>query len=347
MSIQGDLHNFRKFVSVGQRVVTKPRNVLWENLFLSSNSKVRNLIDQVCKTNGITSPFYIAPDLNFQESKLHSGSVERLKLAELNRDISSDEVQALAAMIALCYWFGIGDLHHENVSVGLNEAGTFVCFPIDIETIFEKMTHVRQTLLTPSSKVSASNCGLTKVLPQLMSLNIEAKTSFLISFSMMMNILNENSENILSEILKNEQINKYPIRMILRDTSSYRNHLEGKSELLRIDKAEAVQLNRDDIPYFFRYLNSDDINFYVDENNQEDAIGTDRSEFNLMSSVILTNAEQIDLIKTNTSILSLSYLAQLLDCIATNDSLTTCTIQLLERNLEFRIFENKINYAYI
>lgn len=345
MGIQGDLHNFGKFVSVGQDVVTKPRNVLWENLFLSSNSKIRILIDHVCKTNGVTSPFYIAPDLIFQKSKVHSGSVERLKLCDLNRNISKEETQAIAAVIALCYWFGIGDLHHENISVGLNEAGALVCFPIDIETIFEKMTHARQTLLTPSSKVSASNCGLMKVLPQLVSLNIEAKASFLISFAKMTNILNENSENILSEILKTEQINQYPIRMILRDTMSYRNYLDGKSEESRMDIAEEAQLSRDDIPYFFRYLNSDEINFYVDKNNQEKMIRTNRSEFNLMSSVILTNAKQIDLIKTNTAILSLSYFAQLLDCTASNDSLTTCTIDLLGRTLEFKIFENKINYA--
>lgn len=345
MSIRGDLHNFGKFVSVGQGVVTKPRNVLWENLFLSSGSKIRILIDQICKINGVTSPFYIAPDLYFQESKIHRGSVERLKLADLNRDISSEEVKALSAMIALCYWFGIGDLHHENISVGLDQAGTLVCFPIDIETIFEKMTHVRQTLLTPSTKVSTSNCGLTKILPRLVYLNVEDKASFLISFAMITNILNENSENILSEIVNTEQINQYPIRMILRDTRSYRNYLDGKPEPSRMDKAEESQLTRDDIPYFFRYLNSDEIHYYVDKNNQEKAIQTDRLEFNLMSSVILTNAAQIDLIKTNTAILSLSYLAQLLNCNATNDSLTKCTVDLLGRSLEFRIFENKINYA--
>lgn len=346
MSIQGDRHNFGKFVSVGNHVVTKPRNVLWENMFLSSDSKIRILIDQICKLNCVMSPFYIAPDLNFKKSEIYSGLVERLKLAELNREISREEIQALGTMIALCYWFGIGDLHHENVSVGLNQNGTLVCFPIDIETIFEKMTHVRQTLLTPSSKVSAINCGLTKILPRLVSSNSEDKASFLVSFSIMTNILNENSETILSEILKTGQIYEYPIRLILRDTSSYRNHLEGRSDLLQMDKAEEAQLSRDDIPYFFRFLNSDEINYFIDKYNQKKAIRTDRSEFNLMSSVILTNSSQIDLIKTNTAILSISYLAQLLDCKATNNSLTKCTIDLSGRTLEFKILENKINYAH-
>jgi adenine-specific DNA methylase len=67
---------------------------------------------------------------------------------------------------------------------------------------------------------------------------------------------------VLSE-LKSE-IDRTPIRVILRETSEYYAMLANKENQSQISEEEKVQLLRGDIPYFFAYLGRQELFYYVD-----------------------------------------------------------------------------------
>ncbi|MFN3454297.1 MAG: hypothetical protein ACK41T_05000 [Pseudobdellovibrio sp.] len=344
MKYLADSHNFGKSVTIQNGLVNKPRNIYWEMIFLNENSPLRILINRYSKIAGVVSPFEVAPNLKIFLSDFKSGIIEQLNVKKVDRCITQIEAQSIGAMSALCYWLGIGDLHHENVVVGLDDNGKLICFPIDIETLFEKMTHVDQTLLFPSEKVSVSQCGLSSILSLIGQKNEKLAVGFIKEFVKMINLLNEISEKVLQEFLKDHNIHKYPIRMILRDTEAYYKAMYSENEKKHLDVSEIFQISRNDIPYFFRYLNTDSVFYFLKDNMDKTNVIVDREQFNLMSSIILTSSKQQDFLKTNTVFLSITYLARIFGLPSSGLSLNKTSLYLNNKTLHFRL--NNLNILF-
>lgn len=309
MSSVGDLHNFGEFVYAEDNQVFKPRTLFWENLFLNSKSELRQLVDSLCINSNITSPFSVAPDLEFSTDYLKNGWVERLVLVQPVGKITFEEVQGVAAMVGLCYWFGIGDLHHENVFAGRNQSSTLICFPVDIEVVFDKMTHVNQTLLLPSERVPEDKCGLFKILESLRSLSEDSRIMFVETFLKFINILNENVEVIMGKVLELNSSDSNLVRVILRDTKTYRGIIEGRILCEDLIEEEKVQLSRGEIPFFVRNMGSDTIYYFRNKEKELEMVKSIITSISL-SNISLTHSLQIDCLKTHTAIYSAAYIAE-------------------------------------
>jgi len=336
----GDLHNFGEFVRFENEKVFKPRTIFWEYTFLSSKSELRILIESICRNFSITSPFSVAPDLRFESNDFSNGYIQKLNLSEFENFENELESNSIASMIGMCFWFGIGDLHKDNLFVGRDSNSKLICFPLDIETIFDKMSHVHQTLLFSSEVINQENTGLNKILPRIQSLNEKNRIQFVKKFIEIINLLNDHSEIILKTVNSNEQHHDRRIRVIPRDTKTYKKIIEGLSDICDLTKEEEIQIRRGDIPYFFRELDSDKIYYYKNKNKEIDLVHSEAECFNKIRCVHIKENNQIDLNKTYTAIYSAGYIAEKLNLKCDYD-LSECKIYGDQYNLSIK-YSNRI-----
>jgi hypothetical protein len=235
----------------------------WEFLFLSKDSPLRKLIEKKSYENGISNAFNTAPNLEFKNLTNQIGSVEKLQLQELenNYQLNTNDFQNIGAMLALCFWFGIGDLHRDNMKFGLTPQLKLIAFPVDIECIFDCLTHIHQTLLLPSEKVGKDDCGLFHILGKLQDSDNFKKIAMLKSFTDNINLYNSIHDEIVHGCLEETELNQQEIRIIPHDTKSYSKSIE-LSNWDQYFQSEIVQMKRGEIPYFFRYPHSSALYYY-------------------------------------------------------------------------------------
>lgn len=302
----GDKHNFGSFVTVEEEWVIKPRTLFWEFLFLSEDSLLRSRLNWLFKKHLSYSPFDLFIPLAFKDLTKTSGKVQYIKMNDDEiGNLTELEVNQVGSLIAMCFWFGIGDLHIENMVIGRRE-NKLVCFPIDIESIFEKMTHVTQTLLLPSRKIPLDKCGLSKIISHI---EREKALNIVKSFSSTVNLLNEHGYQILSEAMLKHDFS-HPIRVIVRDTNHYKECLK-KAELSSLYLSEKLQIERSDIPYFFRFHNSNEI-YYWKSRSSFTKSEFDYTKLNLCSPVSTISGSK-NFSKTYTAMLSIQHLYKVFD----------------------------------
>ncbi|MGK5082405.1 hypothetical protein WDW37_03790 [Bdellovibrionota bacterium FG-1] len=83
-------------------------------------------------------------------------------------------------------------------------------------------------------------------------------------FLQVIDVLNQEEKAVTKFITNVSEIWKWPIRVILRDTSSYRLALLGEQKQWHptVLPSEQQQLNRQDIPYFFRTMGSNKLRYF-------------------------------------------------------------------------------------
>ena len=272
----GDPHNFGKRVALtAEDLISKPRNLFWEWLFLSSASPFRKLIDQAASTKGINSPFRLFPDLSFTaDSLISGGTVTRLKLAPFSpKDITPDLCESVGSVIGLVTAMGIADLHRQNVVFGIDESGRPIFAPLDIESALETYSLPSQTHLLPSAEVPNDLCGFSGFLKTAAGADGHTRNAaitaafaqgYLAAVELVLNHAAEISET-LSTI---DQFHKAPVRLFLRATRQYFAWLEQSGQAIKppLQESEWEQLKRRDIPYFVRHLDSKEILYFHEPN---------------------------------------------------------------------------------
>lgn len=342
----GDSHNFGKFVFEKDEKVYKPRELYWEFLFLSNESPLRHFIHSQSLLLNIASPFSLAPDLFVDINSKDIGFVQKISLQELQSDfiIQENNFADIGALLALSFWFGIGDLHRDNIKIGLNSSSDFICFPIDIENIFDQMTHLQQTLLVPSSRVGLENCGFVKIWKFIIQAHEDCQVKLILSFIDSINFFNSNAKKIIEIVTRDSQVNDKFIRIIPRDTKTYSesillNNFENFFE------SEKVQLLRNEIPYFIRKPSDKKLYYFSDKNTLLDA-NFETSQLNLPSPIALLPDNEKQFIKIKTSILSASYLAELFKLKVESKRLGHVNIYLEKKVISVEESNDKINYFY-
>jgi hypothetical protein len=265
----GDSHNF------GQRVelrndgwVVKPRSIFWERLFLSSASPLRQKIHEIFKVIGIAPN--VLPYLEFQSDDLSCGGlVEFCHVKDLSPADHLDDSHwhSIGSVCALMAWFGISDLHKSNMVCGWDGNGEFNFAPIDIESAVDDFELLSQTLLLPTKDISESICGLSAVLTYYKQRggNIAALCE---GYDRMFQALEERRDlllNCLTQVTSHQH--RVASRLIFRATRDYVAYLDGrlteKDFIPSLHAEELKQLSRGDVPFFFRYLNSKDVQAYA------------------------------------------------------------------------------------
>jgi hypothetical protein len=270
----GDSHNFGRRVSLRGQRVAKPRTLLWEWLLLAADSPLRQLLQEAAVTDGLGRELFgFLPALKFSLSRSRDGGeVERVELSPLPRP-SAESRRALAAIVgrslALWSWLGVCDLHWENLVLGVDARGQVVFTPLDIEMILADMSLPTETKLLPDADpeyaaICRHACGVRRVLPYLGKPVAAAELLAMVAaYRNLLTFLDRHSRRIARVFASLPHLRETPIRICLRGTDEY---MRAGSEPLwpPLLEAEAEQLARGDIPYFFRLYGRPGIHYYAD-----------------------------------------------------------------------------------
>lgn len=261
-SVLGDRHNFGRQVKTVKAKVLKPRPTGIEWLFLSKESPLRNYLEKLR-----ISCLEGFPDLRFDSFKFEPTLCES-KVDFVAMDFSKplvikeETLHRIGSLIGFVHWFGIGDLHSENIFLGSTTDGRELCAPIDIESIFEKHYLPSQSLLLPSRLVERKKSGLFRFITKLEKNFYPERVAIIISSYLdTLWTLDAHKIEILNIINRIYPLGKIVSRVILKPTKDYLDHISKKTEI-DLYHEEELQLENSDIPYFFKYLNSDKILFW-------------------------------------------------------------------------------------
>lgn len=270
----GDSHNFGRHVTLGRARVHKPRTLFWEWLMLGAGSPLRALLRRLAHEDGPgEDAFDFLPELRFTSPAARGGgSVERLVLAPLPRP-SRARRRELAVVVgralATWSWFGVSDLHWENLALGVGRRGRLIFTPLDVEIVFDDYALPTATKLLPEadpeySAVNRHACGVRRVLPLLgKPVDVGDLVAMVDAYREALLFLDRHASRIAELCAGVPGLGEAPIRVLLRGTGDY---VRARSEPVwpPLLDAEAEQLARGDIPYFFRLYGRAGIHYFTD-----------------------------------------------------------------------------------
>jgi hypothetical protein len=254
--------------------VHKPRALLWEWLVLGSDSPLRQLLRDAAERDGLgRGAFEFLPALRFFPARGQlGGEVERVALEPL-RARSRESRRALAEVVgrslALWSWLGVADLHWENLVLGVDAVGRIVFGPLDVEMILADLALPTETKLLPDADpeyavICQHACGVRRVLPYLgKPVDPTDLLTMAGAYRELLAFLEHHAGAIAKLLSSLPGLRTTPIRVCLRGTGDYVN--AGAEPLWPpLLEAERVQLERGDIPYFFRLYGRAGIHYYGD-----------------------------------------------------------------------------------
>ena len=255
----GDPHNFGRRVVQRGRWIVKPRPVLWEWALLSRKSPLRKFLGR---------DFEFLPALEIASSR---GEVQRLELTPLRnvRSANGELATIFGRSLALWAWLGVSDLHWENLVLGKDRDGRMIFGPLDVEMILSELSLPTQTKLLPEADRDYAYeyrhaAGVRRVLPYLgKPIASEHLLAIVSAYRATLDFLDRRADELTAIFARLPGLRRTPIRVLLRATSDY---VRARTEPVwpPLLDAEAEQLARGDVPYFFRLYGKPGIRFYRD-----------------------------------------------------------------------------------
>jgi hypothetical protein len=271
----GDSHNFGRRVSVRDGRICKPRTIVWERLMLGEDSPLQKHLAKAAESDGLgRDAFDFLPRLKFFPSKdAHGGEVERVDLAplpELSRDGRRSLARIVGRSLALWSWLGVSDLHWENLALGVDGGDRVVFGPLDVEMILDDLGLPTETKLLPDAdpevaEICRHAAGVRRVLPYLgKPVDVADLLAMAAAYRSALDFLDGRAPEIAALFERLPGLRETPIRVTLRGTDEY---VRARTEPVwpPLLDAEAEQLARGDIPYFFRLHGRPGIHFYANE----------------------------------------------------------------------------------
>ncbi len=270
----GDSHNFGRRVTASETRIHKPRTIFWEWLMLSAKSPLRRFFDMAAAKDGLEDrAFGFLPDLDFGDPRARDGGeVQRVVLEPLG-ELSGEEKSKLARIVgrslALFSWLGVSDLHWENLVIGAGSGGDVVFAPLDVEMFLAELSMPTETKLIPDADpevaaICRHACGVRRVLPWLgKPIDPVDLLAMIGAYRQTLAFLDRHSQEIADLLAAEPGLREAPIRVLLRGTGDYVS--AGKTRLWPpLLAAEKEQLDRGDIPYFFRLYGRAGIHWFGD-----------------------------------------------------------------------------------
>ena len=267
----GDSHNFGRHVERRAERIFKPRTLLWEWLLLASNSPLRKLLNEAAAAEGLgPDAFGFLPTLRFWRVGARGGEVERVQLRplQLRTEARKRELASITGRaLALFSWLGLADLHWENLVLGQDAEGHIAFGPLDVEMILADLSLPTQTKLLPDADpeyavICRHACGVRRVLPYL-GKPVAAPHLLRMAgaYRATLEFLDRRASAIAKVFSSLPLLKSAPIRVCLRGTAEY--VLAGSEPLWPpLLEAELEQLERGDVPYFFRLYGARGIHYF-------------------------------------------------------------------------------------
>lgn len=245
----------------------KPRTVFWEELFFGNSSPLRSIFSVLGRNSGLLVHEAL---FNLEVQSLGEWSGASLQVLSAPDDkFGLDLFSRFGMLLGYAYVFGIRDLHYTNVVRTKTNLQV-----IDAEVVLTDLVLPHETLLLPFKEVAWKDCGLSLLADSAESLTPEQTQAILAGYVDVMAVIDERRDEILA-VFESLDLSA-PIRIILRNTGEYTSLLKAGSFDSLLD-GERMQMERQDIPYFFKRLGSNEV-FWVS------GVNTDRSyEFAALS----------------------------------------------------------------
>ena len=248
-----DKHNFGQKVEKVQRGsdtwYRKPRTVYWEWLFFGKTSPLKNLFCDKGEHGSRQLADYLF-NLDVEIETSWSGFSKDVAVED--RPATLEHFYAFGVLVAYCYIFGIRDLHKQNLIITRTHLQA-----VDVEVVFTAITLPHETLLLPFKNIGYEFAGigaLTNSKEDLTQVQIE---QIIFGYWDLFRMASEKKLGI-DKALATLNFSQMPMRVIVRNTSEYKDLLERKPD--NILKSETEQMRRGDIPYFFKFVS--DPNLY-------------------------------------------------------------------------------------
>ena len=270
MKIDADLHNFGQQVTQVWRAseiyFQKPRPVYWEWFFFGKNSPLRPIFNQQNASSKKISETLFNLDVHFENGDCGSSK----QVVEVDAACKPSHAYGLGVLLAYCYLFGIRDLHKGNVI----RSGTHLQV-IDAEVVFSKLLLPNETLLLPFKDVSSEICAAQKSFgDDITAIDLESLKLVLSGYLDLLSVTLEKRDQLV-ELLKNhrEKMLTVPIRHIMRNTAHYRLWRENQTPpTIPFCADELKQLERGDVPYYFKFIGDTNLYAYTKPTGEYDAI---------------------------------------------------------------------------
>jgi len=266
-----DTHNFGQQVKRVQQgtdalpcfYYNKPRSVYWEWLFFGQTSPLKNIFEIKARDSYKALSHYL---FNLDIEILGKWRGRSKEVVEWPGDITNEHFYAFGVLIAYCYIFGIRDLHKQNL------IKTETHFQVvDVEVVFTRLILPSETLLLPFKHIGYELAGIGVFANDKSEHITEQKQQIIDGYMDMFSFVID-KKNQIDEVFSSLKLDSHPIRVIIRNTSEYKNVLDNRPD--NILKSELCQLSRGDVPYYFKYLGRSEL-FWLK------GIDTDSSELSL------------------------------------------------------------------
>lgn len=257
MKFEADFHNFGQSVQEIRRgsemIFQKPRPIYWEWLFFGKDSPLSIFFNH---STFSATPAQTIFNLEIEMGVDFKGSSRAITVSSVAA--TADHLYSLGVLLGYCYAFGIRDLHRNNIVKTKTHLQV-----IDAEVVLSRLLLPHETLLLPFKEVGADLCGASSVL-DLENVSTEQTEIVLRGYFDLFQCLILNLGGIQRAFDEHRPtFEGIPIRHILRDTIHYRSARDNPPEI-PLFESEVVQLERGDIPYFFKFMGEPHVNAYTD-----------------------------------------------------------------------------------
>mgnify|MGYP000870816767 CR=1 FL=1 len=258
-NIDADRHNFGVRVEKVERACgtwfRKPRTTHWEWLFFGKESPLRPHF-AVIGANGTLLSDYIF-NLDVEQNELWLGH---------SRNVPDEDgplishFYSFGILLAYTYVFGIRDLHCGNLVVTPTHLQV-----VDVEVVLAHLVLPHETVLLPFKQVTWQRAGVRKLISSPEQISATQAKALLSGYLDLFTLVMEKRDDILSALNASIDL-RNPVRVLLRNTVEYIPE-SGATMKYGLLPEEVQQLNRGDVPYFFKMIGAPDL-LWIQSPNQ-------------------------------------------------------------------------------
>jgi hypothetical protein len=263
--IDSDFHNFQMKVRIENNKIIKNRSLFCEYSVYSKTSLFRLKLDELFPAL-VTLP-YLNFDITTFGPTLSDQSCDFLEVTKIERKILDSEVEQIGATLAIVNFLGVTDLHKSNMLLGLSN-NKMIFAPIDLECFFQHF-YSNDSIFLPKTKTHFECCsGVARFLDHLTHYPDDLFfVKLYYGYKKAMSKIMECKETLHGLLLKQAGNMRIPTRVVLKPTGLYSRHLKLGEGYQFIDE-EILQLKRNDIPYFFCFLDEPtSVYYWQDKSN--------------------------------------------------------------------------------
>jgi hypothetical protein len=271
--IDADKHNFGQSVKLMERAsgvyYQKPRPVYWEKLFFGKTSSLAELFNAVGENgNAPISKYLFNLEVEIESEWLGFAKDVRRSTSTA---VTTEHFYGFGVLLAYAYVFGIRDLHTNNLILTDTHLQA-----IDAEIVLTDLVLPHETILLPFKDVEFDRCGASKLATAMDEFSKDGRreilAGYLDAFAIFFRKQIEIQQTLETSLLTT------PARVIVRNTREYRPYLNGSAPLDDLLPEERIQIERGDVPYFFKICGDQNL-YWLSESNGAKSIVSDLGDY--------------------------------------------------------------------